>query len=379
MVQGEHDEVDERALSLTPLYLGGFLGPFGTIIITPMFPELREAFGLASSTPLAWSFFAYLLPFAILLLVSGTLGERWGRRRTVRTTYLLYAATSVLAAVAPNFAVFVAARALQGVANAFITPLLLAGLAERVRADRMGRAVGIYSSFQAIGGGLAPVLGGLAADTNWRLAFWGTAVASIALAAYPPPGEPRAVTDIVRIKPLLTRRLIVLGVGFFAAAMGPIGLGVLVGPYVRDVLGLSGLAAGIILFGGALAAFVMGPVWGSVIDRLGASTSLRLSTVAVSVMAAMVALGSTSLRLAVVWVAMGAVVGWVTASFQAIAAQAMPENRGGALSFLMSFRFLGHAVGPLALLPVLDRSPATAFVVGGAIGVVAIAAAMIEA
>ena len=72
----------QRAQRL-PLYIGGMMGPFGTIVILPMFPELRESFN-ASSATVSWGFTIYLLPFAAVLLVSGTLGERWGRRRTVR-------------------------------------------------------------------------------------------------------------------------------------------------------------------------------------------------------------------------------------------------------------------------------------------------------
>ena len=117
----------QRAQRL-PLYIGGMMGPFGTIVILPMFPELRESFN-ASSATVSWGFTIYLLPFAAVLLVSGTLGERWGRRRTVRGTYVLFAAASVVCALAPNLWVFLAARAVMGVANAFITPLLVAGLA----------------------------------------------------------------------------------------------------------------------------------------------------------------------------------------------------------------------------------------------------------
>ena len=59
-----------------PFYLGGFMGPFGATVILPMFPELRRSFNV-SSQAIGWGFTAYLLPFALLLLVSGTLGERW--------------------------------------------------------------------------------------------------------------------------------------------------------------------------------------------------------------------------------------------------------------------------------------------------------------
>ncbi len=142
-----------------PLYLGGLMGPFGTVVIIPMFPELRETFD-ASSAAVSWGFTIYMLPFAAMLLVSGTLGERWGRRRSVRSAFLLFAIASLFCALAPNLAVFLVGRTLQGVANAFITPLLFAGLAEVVKPSAFGRSVGIYSSFWAAGGALAPVVGG---------------------------------------------------------------------------------------------------------------------------------------------------------------------------------------------------------------------------
>lgn len=179
-----------RRFHRLPLYVGGFMGPFGTVVLVPMFPELRETFD-ATSSQVGLAYSLYLIPFAILLLVSGTLGERWGRRRTVRTTYILYTVASIACALAPTLGVFIAARAVQGVSNAFITPLLLAGLAESVPQERFGRVVGIYSSFQALGGGLGPIVGGVAADSDWRLAFFGTAVVSGLLALAPPSGEPR--------------------------------------------------------------------------------------------------------------------------------------------------------------------------------------------
>ena len=247
------------------------MGPFGTIVVIPMFPELREEFD-ATSSQISLAYSLYLVPFAVLLLVSGTLGERWGRRRTVRGTYLLYASMCVVAALAPTFEVFVTARAMQGVANAFITPLLVAGLAELVPPERLGREIGIYSSFQALGGGLGPILGGVAADTSWAVAFWGTAVIAALLAIAPPPGEPRTDRSDAtpRMRDLLEPRLIKLGAAFGIAAAGPIGAGVLVGVAARDVLELSGTATGIVLFAGSMTALVLGPLWGRLLDRHGA-------------------------------------------------------------------------------------------------------------
>lgn len=146
-----------------------------------MLPELGASYGLPSSAA-AVSVTAYLLPFAALQVVSGTLGERWGRQRTVRIAYVVYTAASLLCALAPTFALFLAARALQGVANAFTTPLLFAVLASSVAPERLGRALGWFGSLQAAGQTSAPLIGGAAAEIDWRWAFVVSAVVSALLA-----------------------------------------------------------------------------------------------------------------------------------------------------------------------------------------------------
>ncbi len=361
--------VDIGFLRRIPLYIGGFMGPFGTVVIVPMFPELREEFD-ASTGAVSLGFSLYLIPFAALLLVSGTLGERWGRRRTIRATYLLYAVASLACALAPSLTVFIAARALQGVANAFITPLLLAGLAETVPAERFGHQVGIYSSFQALGGGLGPIIGGVAADTDWRLAFVGTMVISLLLAIAPPAGEARRDAQAPRIRALLTPRMVVFGVAFLFAAAGPVGISVLVGVAARDVLDLSGTVAGLILFAGAMSALVLGPLWGQILDRYGTRTVGVWATVVAVVLSGLPSLAGNGWALGIIWVVASAAISAVIVVMQALSASIMPANRGGALSFLMSFRFVGHALGPIVFVPLIDWSVRGAFFTAAALGLV---------
>ena len=73
---------------------------------------------------------------------------------------------------------------------------------------------------------------------------------------------------------------------------------------------------------------------------------------------------------ALVWTVAGALVGFVVINIQHLSAIAVPENRGGALSTVMSFRFVGHAVGPLLLVPVFSSSPEAAFLGAAALGLV---------
>lgn len=356
-----------------PLYLGGMMGPFGTIVIIPMLPELRETFG-ASAAAISWGFTIYMLPFAAMLLVSGTLGERWGRRRSVRSAFLLFAIASLLCALAPNLAMFLAGRALQGVANAFITPLLVAGLAEVVEPGAFGRSVGIYSSFQAAGGGLAPVVGGLAADVNWRWAFVGVAIMAALLATAPPPGEPRLDAARPEFRPLLTGRMLIFGGGVFFAAAGPIGIAVLVGVVARDELGLSGSEAGLLLICGPLAAMITGPLWGRLLDYWGPRRSSLVATAAATTVGGCLAMGTTPVSLAVISAASGALIGFVVVVIQSLASTVVDGNRGGALSFVLAFRFLGHGIGPVVWIPLLTISVPGALIGAASLGIITIAA-----
>ncbi len=363
-----------RDLGRLPLYLGGLMGPFGTMVILPMFPELRESFD-ASSGAVGWGFTLYFIPFAVFLLASGTLGERWGRRRTVRATLILYAAASILCALAPTLTIFLIGRAVQGLANAFITPLLLAGLADLVPEDRFGRSVGIYGMFQAFGGGMAPVVGGLATAVNWRWAFVGTALLAAALANWPPPGEPRSQVEPPPVRPLFTRRMVTLGIGALAASTGPIGIAVIVGVAARDELNLGGPAAGVLLLVGSVTATATSSLWGRQLDTWGPRKMSVVVVSAVTVLGALLALGTRNVWImAVVWAVASVFIGGSVVVIQGLAATAVPANRGGALSATLSYRFLGHAIGPIIWLAVFERSPQLAFVGSASLGLVSLAA-----
>ena len=156
---GSHRARVSTRRATLPLYLGGFLGPFGGAVLAVLIPELRDAFD-ATTNQVALAVPAYLVPFAALQVVSGTLGERIGRRRAVRGAYLVYAASLLASAAAPTIGVFLASRAVQGAANAFTSPLLLAGLADAVPAGRRARAVGTFAGVQAGGLSMAPLWAG---------------------------------------------------------------------------------------------------------------------------------------------------------------------------------------------------------------------------
>jgi len=135
-----------------------------------MLPEMGDSLDVSVATA-ATSLTAYLVPFAVLMLISGTLAERFGRRRTVQVGYIVYTLASIGCAVAPSFAVLMIARVVQGGSNAFTTPVLVAAVSDATPRERLGRALGLFGSMQATGQAMAPLVGGLAASVDWRLAF----------------------------------------------------------------------------------------------------------------------------------------------------------------------------------------------------------------
>ncbi len=356
-----------------PLFLGGLLGPFGTMVMLPMVPELRSSFD-SSTEAVSLGFTVYLFAMALFMVVSGTIGERFGRRRVVRLTFITYAVTSVLCAMAPTLQLFLVGRALQGVANAFITPLLLAGLAEITDPARLGAVVGIYSSFQAFGSATAPLVGGLLAEIDWRLAFFAAAGLAATLTLFPPPGEPRVGAEAPKIRELLTRRMFLLGGAALAAAAGPIGVAFLVGIKAREELGLSSGQAGVLLFAGGMGAALCGTAWGVVVDHYGMATSAVMGLITLVVGVVSLGLVDTWYGLALIWIVVGSVSNLVVVVLQSSAAMAIPSNRGGAVSGMLAFRFFGHALGPALLPAVYGVSPLVAFSIAAGLGIAAMSA-----
>ena len=150
-------------------------------MLIALIPNVAE--GLNTSLALvAGAITAYMVPFAALQLVSGTLASRLGPRRVVRASYLVYGCAALVCAFSPSIWVFLGGRALMGAANAFLSPILLAALSEVVAPEVLGRSVGTFAAWQAAGVTFAPAIGGALGEVSWRLAFVLVAVVSTVLA-----------------------------------------------------------------------------------------------------------------------------------------------------------------------------------------------------
>lgn len=142
----------------------------GTIVNVAL-PAIGADLG-ASVSGLQWILDGYLLSLASLVLLAGSLGDRFGRRRVFLIGVVWFGVTSALCGLAWSTEVLVAARLLQGVGAALLTPGSLAILqAAFAPADR-ARAIGVWSGLAGVATALGPALGGLLVQAgSWRLAF----------------------------------------------------------------------------------------------------------------------------------------------------------------------------------------------------------------
>src|SRR3954447_16140392 len=114
-----------------------------------------------------------MLTLVSLLLVGGSLGDQFGRRRMFVTGLVGFGATSVLCAIAPSVELLIAARALQGVAGALLVPGSLAIVAASFEGAARGRAGGTWTAWTGIATVFGPAGGGVLIEAlSWRAIFW---------------------------------------------------------------------------------------------------------------------------------------------------------------------------------------------------------------
>lgn len=347
------------------LYAGGFLGPFGGGVIAVLIPELRDSFD-ASTASVTLGITVYMVPFAVFQLVSGTLGERLGLARTVRVAYALYAVASVAAAFAPGIGVFLGCRALQGAANAFLTPLLLAALTESAPPGAIGRVVGTFVSVQTTALVASPLLGGLVGEISWRLAFLLPAAVAATLACVPLPGMRGAHATPPRLRTALTRRVGGLSAASFLSYMCTAGLAFLVALRAADAFGLGATARGALVAGFGLAGILAGRPAGDLADRRGRVTTVLAGAAICAVAVPLLGVAGSVVWLALAWAVAGAGTALVWAGVNTMSVEAVPGNRAGAISVVSAFRFAGNAIAPVLWLPLYEARASSAFLLAGA-------------
>jgi MFS family permease len=125
----------------------------------------------ASFADLQWTINAYTLTLAGLILLGGSLGDRLGRRRVFVIGVVWFAVASALCGLAPSVDVLIAARALQGVGGALLTPGSLAIISASFHGRDRAAAIGAWSGLGGIAGAVGPFVGGFLVEWTWRAVF----------------------------------------------------------------------------------------------------------------------------------------------------------------------------------------------------------------
>lgn len=140
-------------------------------VVTVALPAIGDDLG-TSLAGLQWTVGAYLVTLSALLLLGGTLGDHFGRRRAFVAGLGGFTAASVLCGLAPTAGTLVGARALQGAGAALLVPGSLSIIAATFHPDDRSRAVGAWSGLAGVASALGPFLGGWLVDAaTWRLVF----------------------------------------------------------------------------------------------------------------------------------------------------------------------------------------------------------------
>src|SRR3954447_26844069 len=151
--------------------LGSGMAALDATVVGIALPAIGREFH-ASIASLQWVVNAYTLTLAGLLLLGGTLGDSYGRRKMFVYGTVWFAVASLLCGLAPNVGVLIAARALQGVGGALLTPGSLAILQASFQAEDRARAIGAWSGLAGNTGAAGPFVGGwLVEVASWRWIF----------------------------------------------------------------------------------------------------------------------------------------------------------------------------------------------------------------
>ncbi|MGP3637628.1 MFS transporter [Streptomyces sp. 24-1644] len=223
--------------------LGSSMAMLDSTVINVALPRIGEDLG-TDLAALQWTVNAYMLTLAGLILLGGALGDRYGRRRVFVIGVVWFAVASLLCGIAPNAGVLIAARALQGVGGALLTPGSLALIQAGFHPDDRARAVGLWSGLGGVGAAIGPFVGGWLVDgPGWRWVF----LLNLPIAALCVPVALRHVPE--SRDPQAHGRFDVLGAALGALALAGVTFALIEAPGQDASPVVIGAAVGGVLFG----------------------------------------------------------------------------------------------------------------------------------
>src|SRR6202045_3520658 len=157
---------------LAATILGSSMAFIDGTVVNVALPALQSALH-ATITEVQWVVESYALFLAALLLIGGSLGDLYGRRKIFAAGVVLFSVSSAWCGLAPNIRQLIVARGLQGIGGALLVPGSLALISANFSPQERGRAIGTWSGFTSITAAIGPVLGGWFTEHgSWRWVFF---------------------------------------------------------------------------------------------------------------------------------------------------------------------------------------------------------------
>ncbi|MFE3457153.1 MFS transporter [Nocardiopsis aegyptia] len=171
MNSGERTTVEQRWV-LGLISVGSVMVALDTLVVAAALTTIRQDLG-ATIEQLEWTVNAYSLSFAMLLMTAAAIGDRWGRRRTFAIGLALFSVASAACALAPSVPWLIAARTVQGAGAAAVMPMALGLLGAAFPPERRGWATGVFSGLTGLAVLTGPMVGGAVAEgLTWQWIFW---------------------------------------------------------------------------------------------------------------------------------------------------------------------------------------------------------------
>lgn len=232
---------------LAATVLGSFVAFLDATVVNVALPAIGADLG-ADFAGLQWTVNGYTLTLAAFILLGGSLGDRFGRRRVFVVGIVWFGAASALCGLAPSVELLVAARVLQGVGGALLTPGSLALISASFSESDRARAIGAWSALGGLAGAAGPFVGGLLIEISWRLVFLVNlplcaAVVWISLRHVPESADPEAAHSLDVPGALLGA----VGLGALTYGLVEAGDGVSSGVLLTVAAGLLGLVAFVVV------------------------------------------------------------------------------------------------------------------------------------
>ena len=208
-------------LTLAVTSIAAFMIAIETSIISLALPQLRDGFPEASESKLSWIINAYTIGVASLLLVSGWLADRYGRKKLFFWGLFIFLVASCAAGLAPSANFLIGARILQAIGGAMQYPAGLALLLAAFPPSKIQTAIGTWGAMGGLAAALGPSLGALLVDAfGWQAVFFINVPVAGLVIIFGPRWVPESVSDSIPSKvDLISVPLASLGVGMAILAI----------------------------------------------------------------------------------------------------------------------------------------------------------------